>query len=208
MRLAGSVRQRRRTAGQRSTEHEVLGGGDGRVVEPVVSGAQRAVAANDQGVVAALDAAAEALQHLHMRIDLTHAQRAAFHVVLDASRAEAGKQWRHQHDRRPHFLRQAVQLLVEQRVAVMNAHDAAFEVSMDLTADLLEHGEDLSHIGDVGHTAQMNRLTREQRRAQDGKHRVLVGRRHEPAGERRPAVNDEAGGAVRCLHGLLQRLTG
>ena len=99
MRLAGGVGQRRRAAGQRGAHHEAFGGGDRGVVEPVLRGFERPVAAHQQRIGGALDARAEVTQHLDMRIDLAHAQRAATHVVLDACDAEARQQRRHQQDR-------------------------------------------------------------------------------------------------------------
>jgi hypothetical protein len=103
VRFAGGVHQRAGAMGQHGAEHEVLGGGDAGVIQPVVVGQQAAALAiaraDDQRFAAAFDLAAETLHHLHVRIDLAHAQGAALHVVFDARHAKTCQQRRHQHDR-------------------------------------------------------------------------------------------------------------
>ena len=66
-----------------------------------------------------------------MRIDLARPERAALDVVLDARRAEARHQARHQHDGRAHLLGQAVHRRVEVGVLVVDVEDAGLEVDAD-----------------------------------------------------------------------------
>ena len=197
MRLAGGIGQRRHALGQRGAEHEVLGGGDRGVIGPVVIALQRPVHGEHQAVGQALDCGAEALEHLHMRVDLARAQRAALDVVLDARRAEAGHQPGHQHDGRAHLLGQPVGGRVEVGVRVVHVEDAGLEIQLDAGAEPAEDLDDLLHVGDLGHAAQAHRLLGQQRGAEDGQDGVLVGRGDDAAGEGRAAVDDQVGHRMR-----------
>ena len=159
----------------------------------MVGGLECTGRADDERAGAALDAAAETLEHLDVRVDLANAQAATFDVVLDARHAEAGEQRRHQHDRRAHLFGQTMALLVEVRVAVADIEHAAGEVDFDLAAEHAEDLDDLLHVGDLWDAAQAHRLTRQQRGAQDGQHGVLVRRRRDAAAQWRAAVDDEVG---------------
>ena len=181
MRLGGGVGQLRLSARQRRAEHEILGGGDGGVVEPVPRRAQRAVGADDQRIAALLDRRAEGAQHLDMRIDLAHAERAALHVILEPRDAEARQQRRHQHDGGAHLHRQPMDGRIEARVAMASSSRPVEKSIRTSLPSVRNSSRIFLHIGDLRHAMDAQRMAGQQRGAENGQHGVLVRGRDDPA---------------------------
>ena len=183
-----------------SAEHEVFGGGDRGVIQPMVHGLERAGALDQQRAERAFDMAAEVAKHFDVRIDLAHAQRAALDVVFEPRHAKAGQQRRHQHDRRTHFFGQMVFGRIEMRVFVVQVERAGVAVPADVTSEHAKDVEDLANVGDVGNAHQLEGFLSEQGCAQDRKHRVLVGGRRDAPAQRHASMHDQIGhGSVDSL---------
>ena len=190
MRLGGRVDEARAAARQGRAQHEVLGRRDRGVVGPVIGGHQAPMAAYGERAAPALDLGAEGEEDVDVRIDLARAERAAGDVVVEPGAPEAREEGRHQHDRRAHAARQA-HAVVADAVAVAQPQDAGREIDVDVGAELTEEVEELPHVGDVGHAPQHDRFGRQQRRAEDRQHRVLVGRGRDDSAQRATAVHDQ-----------------
>ncbi|MPM22357.1 hypothetical protein SDC9_68809 [bioreactor metagenome] len=202
VRLGSRVVERGRAFGGHRTQHEVLGGGDRGVVQPVLDGIERAVAMDQQRAQRALHLAAKVAEHLHVRVDLAHAQRAALDVVFQPRHAKTRQQRRHQHDGRAHFLGQMVLGRVEMGALVVQREGPALVVPGHVAAQLAVDVENLAYVGDIRHANEFQGLGGEQGGTQDGEYRVLVGGRRDAPAQRLAAVHDQIGhGCVDSLQG-------
>lgn len=161
MRLAGGVTERRAAMRRDSAEREVLGRRDGRVVQPVVAGGEAPGRPDSHRTGRRLVRGSEGSEHVEVRIDLAHPQRAASDVVLEPNATEAVQQGRHQHDCRMHAGRQA-RLAGAEWAAVLEPQRAAGKVHVDRGAQRAEELEQLAHVSDVGHPVQHDRFVGEQ----------------------------------------------
>ena len=193
VRLGRRIGQHRGAARAGRAEHEILGGGNRRIVQPVVGRLELAVAPDQQRAVGALHHAAKAAEYVHMRVDLAHAQGTALDVVLQPRHAKARQQRRHQHDGGAHFFRQTVLGCVKHGGAVVQVQRSGHVVHVHVAAQGTENVENLAHIGDVGHAVQAQRLVGEQGGAKYRQNSVFIRRGCDAAAKRRAAEDDEIG---------------
>jgi hypothetical protein len=190
MRLACRVYQGGGSGGDAGSHGKVLCHRDRHVVEPI-PGPPEAVQRRDRQGITRVYGRSQRRQDVQVGIDLAHAERAALRVGAYRDPAHPAQQGRVEEHGRAHVLRQ---LRVGQRApegAVVHAHDPRLPIPLDPGTLGLEEGHELVQVGDVGDVGEGDTLVRQQCRAQDGQHGILVARRRYGAGEGLSSVNDK-----------------
>jgi hypothetical protein len=177
----------RSALGERRREHDVLGGGDARLVEQDV-GAAEETAAEDELLID-LDARTQRLQPEHVRVD-TPATDLIAAGVREARFTLAGQQRTREDETTPNPAQQGG-IGSGGRDAAGAKGDRVRVVPLDVHAEPLDQAQHGAHVGDVGQIAQAYRLVGEERRRDQREGGVLVAARTHRPHERRLALDDE-----------------
>ena len=194
--FARGVDQGRRALAQDRGHDEVLGPGHRHVILPDPVAPETAVQLEFDGIVR-YEAPAQRTQHVHVGIDLPHAQGASLDVrepdgpgaVQQAGQEEQG---------RPHALRQGHLAGIVVKAGVVDLKRTGGPVPVDPGPQGLEEGDDFLHVGDVRHVPDRHRLIGQQRGAENGQHRVLVAGRNDRSGQRLSPLDDQTGHEDPC----------
>ena len=195
MRLARRVDQGRGAFSEHGRHHEVLGGRYRHIVRPGPGPAEAPGEAQDD-LAPALEAGAEAGEDLEVRVELADAEGAAFGIHRNAQALHPAQQRREEQHRGAHPRGQLALHPARLEAAVVEGHRPGWPVPADARALLLQKGHQLLHVRNRGDVREGHGLVREQTRAEDRQHGVLVARGSDGAGERFAAVDDEIGHRV------------